>query len=49
MFMSKIGQANKEFVLCVLTETSSTLDVLFHCLKRIFTANCLWFWGGLTF
>jgi len=35
MFMSKIGQANKEFVLCVLTETSSTLDVLFHCLKRI--------------
>jgi len=33
--MGEIGQVNKDFVLFVLTETSSTLDVLFQCLKLI--------------
>jgi len=30
-----MGQANEELVLCSLTWTSSTLDVLFQCLKLI--------------
>ena len=33
--MEEIGQVNMDFVLCILTETSSTLEVLFQCLKLI--------------
>jgi len=29
--MSQIGQVKKDFVSCVLTETSSTLEVLLQC------------------
>jgi len=31
--MGQIGQVNKDFVLCVLTETLSTLYVLLQCLE----------------
>jgi len=40
MFMGLIGQVHKDFVLCVLTETSSTLDVLSQFLKLINRTLC---------
>jgi len=40
IFMSLIEQVNKDFALCVLTETSSTLDVLLQCLKCVNRPSC---------
>jgi len=39
--MSYLGQVNKDFALCVLCETSSTLDILLSMLKTHHYAKML--------